>query len=227
MRIKRWPVYAGIFLLLIGCRFPDGKERQIKSAADLYVTCVFTRDDSLPEANCLLQFSKEKDKKGLYLPRGAGIALDGQSLSADSTAIGEVYYEKQLSVFSFVGMHRLQLSEEKEKPITEAISITPVNVLTDFPAQWKRADITIRFAGLSKKDRLRLDLIDTSFATNDVHIDTLLNEGTLLINNSLLRNLADGPLTVYLVIEKRLSLHELRGEVVVRYVFRRETELTN
>jgi hypothetical protein len=162
------------------------------------------------------------------LPKAVSVSLDGQPLTADSISIGEVYYETALPFAYFGGDHVIALKKENGTVLKEELNVKPVHFSSQIPEKLKRADLVFLLDGIEEFDKVQLGLIDTSFTTNDFHLDTVLQSGRLAIQKPELASVSNGPLTIYLMVEKRRLLqNDLKGEVVFRYIFRRETELVD
>jgi len=194
----------------------------------LYGTFLFTADDTVENVSGLFQFSNGKNKRGVYLGKGSLLQFDGQSLQGDSISIAEVYYETSIPYDHFSADHILTLKTETGKSFKEEIDFKPVLLATEIAEEIDRSDLAFSIKGVYEYDKVQLALVDTAFNTNDVHIDNTLQGETLLVAKNRLKNISNGPLIIYLMIEKRMPLHSgLNDEIIVRYTFRRETELVD
>ena len=194
----------------------------------MYGTFLFTADDTVENVSGLFQFSNGKNKRGVYLGKGSLLQFDGQSLQGDSISIAEVYYETSIPYDHFSADHILTLKTETGKSFKEEIDFKPVLLATEIAEEIDRSDLAFSIKGVDEYNKVQLALVDTAFNTNDVHIDNTLQGETLLVAKNRLKNISNGPLIIYLMIEKRMPLHSgLNDEIIVRYTFRRETELVD
>ena len=215
-------------VIFIACKNQSAEKESAVTAENVYGTYLFTVDDAAENVSCLFQFSRRKNSKGHYLPKNVSVSLDGQPLTADSISIGEVYYEMALPFVHFGGDHVIALKKENGTVLKEELNVKPVRLTSQIPEKLKRADLVFLLEGIEEFDKVQLGLIDTSFTTNDFHLDTVLQSGRLPVHKSQLTAVSNGPLTIYLMVEKRRLLQsDLKGEVLFRYIFRRETELVD
>lgn len=227
MRIPVGVVSVTLILFFLGCQNEPRKKTAPVLPADFYGTYQFTYVESLDGINCLFQFSAGKDEKGMFLPRGASISLDGREVSGDSVSIGEVYYETSIPVDRFSGKHVLALKDAKGKITTHTFTIEPVHFTSLIPKQIRRQNLELSFDQVEKGDRILASFIDTSFTSNDLHIDTTLNGNSLLVDRSRFRDLSNGLLMINILIERRLILNDLKGEMMIRFYYGKETELVD
>lgn len=72
---------------------------------------------------------------------------------------------------------------------------------------------------------MRLVLADTAFATNDINEIVDVDNGNLLITDSMLQRLKAGPVFFEIVKEEERRLQNIRGRITTSYGLKREFEL--
>lgn len=210
----------------ISCK---GKDK--KPAGFVYpeyiVTAVEGNDNLVVTAR--LKSGNEFDE-AIPLDSATAFTLDGEPLVAATTRFGGVYYEILKPVDGFAGSHSLVYMDNSGNVQKEDFLFEPFALETTIPETVTRSDIRLQLKGVSDREIVRVVMVDTSFGSEGINFaDTVVN-GSLLITNWQLSNLADGPVQLELTREYeryQYNNENAAAKIIFYYTLRREFVLKN
>jgi hypothetical protein len=225
MRAKLF--HLPILLFLASCT----PQNSNTSTDVLYADYSITGEEGAENITCLLRFYRAKNEgEALFLEPPASVSFDGTPLQADSARLSGAYYEVQKPLNGFSGTHTIIFKNAEGKEYRETFTFQPFSLTAALGKTVPRGDITLQLEGLQRGAQLQVLLKDTSFYTSDINeIDTVQN-GQLIITRNALRNVASGPVTLYLFSEEERGLKNPPaggGRLSITYSLSREFELVD
>jgi hypothetical protein len=219
----------GVVVFLLSCRFrTSNPERGVKTGG-IYFDYKIKGEEKDGKVTVYLQF-KEGGPNGpsLILNDPAKVELDGHAIDRDNAKVTGAYYEIQRSADSFEGKHIIVFTDLDEKKYNEEFQYHPFGLQKEIPAIINRGDIMFDLKGVKNMDAIRVAATDTSFASRDINeIDTVRN-GKLILADSKLKSLVDGPIILMLSKETDEPIRNATkggGRIVIDYGLQREFEL--
>lgn len=225
------PVQLIIVLLVfitLACNNARTGKRESRTAA-LYADYKIEGEEGKDSITCIFQFKNNRFSPETFLLEDpAGVQLDGTAIQPDSTAFTGVYYEIQKPLQTFTGKHTIVFTDFDGHNHTEVFDFTPIRLKTAIPQTVKRQDMVLQLEGLKPVDVIRVVMIDTAFASEDINeLDTVKN-GTLFIKKQQLKAVANGPITLQLFKEEERPVKEAiekGGQLAITYSLSRDFEL--
>jgi hypothetical protein len=186
-------------------------------------------EEGAEDVTCKIQYYfGGPDGETLLLEEPSTVQLDNEVLTADSTRLTGAFYELQKPLQEFGGNHTITFTDLHGKQFKEPFRFTPFTLENDFSEGVRRDDLNLQLDGLQPGDLVRVVLVDTAFATEDIsEIDTVQNGG-LKITKSQLQTLNNGPVTLQLFKEEDRRVKNATkegGRIVITYGLTREFEL--
>lgn len=177
--------------------------------------------------NCLFLFKQGgSEGRPVLLKDPAKITLDGEMIYPDSAGLSGVIYDMTKSLSEFSGKHNIVFTDIEGKAHAESFGFVPFSLAEEIPAKVKKTSFSIKLNNLEKtKGSMRLVLADTAFATNDINEIVDVDNGNLLITDSMLQRLKAGPVFFEIVKEEERRLQNIRGRITTSYGLKREFEL--
>jgi hypothetical protein len=214
-------------LLLSGCTNNDNTSTQEDAA--LYAQYRIWGEEGRDNVTCLLRFKPSASSAQTFvLQQPAAVKLDGEVLTADSSRLGGAYYEVQKPLAGFAGEHTITFTATNGKKYTETFSFQPFTIANTLPETISRSGLNLQINGLKSGDRVRVFLLDTSFADNGINELQTVTNSQLQISPQQLSRLARGPLTLKLIREEERPLKnppKNGGHISLSYQVTRDLEL--
>ena len=216
--------------LIVGFFFSCTTKKNKVGTDAVYAEYGITGDESAENVTCELKFFEgRRSSRAVLLEPPAAVLFDGIALTPDSAGRNGALYQVQKPLAQFSGTHTIVFKNAAGKEYKESFSFQPFSLDSDIEETVPRSDLVLQINGLQATDYLRVVLTDTSFATPDINdIDTVKN-GTLVITDKALRNVANGPVTLHLYKEEERPLKQAPGSggmLSITYGLSREFELT-
>ena len=134
------------------------------------------------------------------------------------------FYEIVKPADEFIGEHQIVFTDVNEKQYKEEFQYQPFLLITEIPDTIRRTDLLMELQGLAEDDYVRVLLTDTSFTGVGIHrLDTIKNN-RLVISETDLGKLINGPIHLELIRENERSVKEKTGEggrISITYGLRR------
>lgn len=215
-------------LMFISCNNSDKVQKQINHD-QLYFDYTITAEEGGVYATCLLQF-KENNLDGNAINVSPGkVELDGQTIEGDSAGLSGYYYEVQKPIDSFAGKHTIIFTRSDDQQFKEEFEFTPFTLTEELPEKISRKAITIQLKNFPyHQATLRLLMLDTAFVSKGFNDTVAVVNGQIKIDESILNNLKNGPITMELYMEKEMPLQQhtnAGGRLSITYGLKREFEL--
>lgn len=205
----------------------EGKTKQGNTQGKLFCDYKIIGEEGHELVNCLFLFKQGGlEGRPVLLKDPAKLTLDGEVIYPDSAGLSGVIYDTTKSLTGFRGKHNIVFTDVEGQTHAESFEFMPFSLTEEIPAKVKRAALSIKLNNLGKgKISVRLVLADTAFATNDINEIVDVNNGVLLITDSMLQKLKAGPIFFEIVKEEERSLQNTRGRILTSYGLKREFEL--
>ena len=180
--------------------------------------------------NCLFLFKQGgPEGKPVLLMYPAKLTLDGAIIYPDNAGLSGVIYDTTKSLMEFAGKHSIVFTDMGGQAHAASFEFTPFSLAEEIPAKIERASFTIRLNDFGEgKVAVRLVMADTAFATNDINEIVNVDNGNLLITDSMLQKLKAGPIFFEIVKEEEKNLRKaskINGRIITSYGLKREFEL--
>jgi len=193
----------GITASFAACTNRDATPEKELSTDEVYFDYKINGDDESGEMTAVLQFRYGgRDGETLLLNEPSSVQLDEETLEADSAEQSGVFYETRKPVSEFEGEHDITFTDLKGKKFEEHFSFVPFSFAGEIENTMKRSNLVFPVNGLKNGDEVRVILIDTSFATDDLNGIATVNDGNISITKEQLRKVANGPVTLQLYKEE-------------------------
>ncbi|MGN6401860.1 MAG: hypothetical protein ACTHMD_15490 [Flavisolibacter sp.] len=212
--------------IMAACNNED-KTKQGNTQDKLFCDYKIIGEEGHEFVNCLFLFKQGgSEGRPVLLKDPAKLTLDGEAIYPDSAGLSGVIYDTTKSLTGFGGKHNIVFTDVKGQTHAESFEFMPFSLTEEIPAKVKKASFAIRLKDLGKtKVPVRLVLADTAFATNDINEIIDVDNGNLLITDSMLQKLKAGPIFFEIVKEEEKSLQNNRGRILTSYGLKREFEL--
>ena len=175
-------------------------------------------------------FENSNFKKPIALPAPGFVEMDGQVLTADSSAMAGYFYEIQYHVDDFNGLHKIIVADARGNQASEEFEFSSFSLLEEPGIIRKREDLRLPIQGLKEGELVRVIMIDTVFSTRDINrLDTLKNN-EILIERLALRDVSSGPVSLLLFKEEEEQVYASElygGKKMVTFGLKRELELVD
>jgi hypothetical protein len=162
----------------------------------------------------------------LTLDGSSSVKLDGQLITGDSSKMTGAYYEVQKPVAEFSGKHSIVFANIDKKEYKEEFNFQPMRLLTAIPENLQRGeDLVLELGGLQAEEYVRVLLTDTAYANEGIERTDTVKNGRLIITNTELEALADGPIQLELIKERETPIKngtKEGGRLSVSYGLKRE-----
>ena len=219
-----------VTVIVAACNNAD-KTRERNTQAKLFCDYKITGEEGHELVNCLFLFKQGgPEGRPVLLKDRANITLDGEIIYPDSAGLSGVIYDTTKPLSEFASKHNIVYTDVEGKAHSESFEFTPFSLAEEIPAKIEKASFTIRLNGLGEgKVPVRLVLADTAFATNDINEIVNVDNGNLLITDSMLQKLKAGPIFFEIVKEEEKNLRKesnTNGRIITSYGLKREFELT-
>ena len=160
----------------------------------------------------------------LVLEEPSKVELDRTLIKGDSSKMTGAFYEIVKPADEFIGEHQIVFTDVNEKQYKEEFQFQPFLLITEIPDTIRRTDLLMELQGLAEDDYVRVLLTDTSFTGVGIHrLDTIKNN-RLVISETDLGKLINGPIHLELIRENERSVKEKTGEggrISITYGLRR------
>jgi len=156
--------------------------------------------------------------------------LDGEIITRDSAKMTGYFYELHKPISTFSGKHTIVFTGADKKEYKEEFDFQPVVLLTPIADTIKRSELVFAFQGLDAEDSIRVVLTDTSFFNDGTNMISTVINGKMVITQSDLENIAEGPVQLEFIREYERSVKngtEAGGRVLITYSLKREFILKN
>lgn len=189
-----------------------------------------TAEEDRENVTIMLQYRIGKDGDPLSLNEALSVKLDGTPLQPDSTRLSGAYFEAERPLAEFAGNHTISLTDARNKEHKAEFNFQPFTLAEEIPERVPKKPFSIRVSNFQEGEgEVRLVMIDTSFASQDVNEDIVIENGEIRIGNDKLANLALGPVNMEIHFEEVRPLRKISregGRLQLSYSLRRQFELT-
>jgi hypothetical protein len=218
-------------LLLFGCNNEDAAPPRQGTPGRVYVDYKIWGEEANEWVTCMLQFHEEsKDGPALLLEAPSRVMLDGEELVPDSARLTGVFYEAQIPLAEFAGEHTLTFTDASGREHKETFVFEPLKVTTNLSGKVKRSNLVLELEGVQPGEKVRVSLMDTAFATADINQLFTPDEGRLVLSREQLKNIASGPVTLFIYKEEERPLKNATpagGNLSITYELNREFDLVD
>lgn len=218
-----------VCLCLFSCRDKEVKSSGSVDSDRLFLDYTIWAEEEKENVTCRFQFKlDDAEGEALRIDPPGRVELDGRPVPADSTKFMGFYYELNIPVDSFAGRHTILFTGTDGKQVKQEFEFQPFALAEELPQPVERAAFTIRLSGLpNRQTPLRLLLLDTSLATEDVNDMVGVANGQLQVEPAMLDRVADGPINLEISREDEFPITNRpgKGRMAISYVVRRELEL--
>jgi len=142
----------------------------------------------------------------LVLNNPAKIELDGDSIHVDSTTGDGAFYEVKKPVTTFIGNHNLVFTSFNGKQYSQPFTFNAATLATKIPSLITRETLPLSFKGMTDHDSVRLQIMDTSGASNGIDTMLLVTHNAAFVAKAMLQRLHPGRLTIRLDKEENLPM---------------------
>ena len=215
-------IIAAAILLLAGCKSNEiGNSKDVNPDAIYQEYSVLVTEDSEATFNAQFRFGGDNGTT-LVLNDKSQVSFDGKALAVDSSDGMGAYYQTKLPNAFAAGNHKWTFTYNNEKSYTNAITLQPFTLITNFAKPLPQANLELHFSGLQDNDEINISISDTSYLSRYQDVDTTLkiNGGKVIIAASQINKLAPGPLNIDVSKEQNISLKEATkegGAILYRY----------
>ena len=159
------------------------------------------------------------------LPPGTTVLLDNSALEADSSKRTGGFYETHLAIDSFQGKHTLLLKQGDQTIHEQSFDFFPMLLEEEPGDSVSRQDLILSLGGVQKEDYVRVIATDTAFYSEGINRMDTIRDRRLLISQSDMESLVNGPVQLLLSREWEIPLEKgerRMGRLSVSYSLRRE-----
>ena len=231
-------VYCRLVILFISSLFMAGckeEESNGSSGVDsdrLFLDYTVWAEEDRENVTCRFQFKYgDADAEALRIDPPGQVLLDGETLTSDSTRFMGVFYEVQKPVSSFGGRHTITLKGTDGKTFSEQFDFHPFYLSEELPEIVRRGRLVITLDSFpARETALRLVMVDTSLATDDVNEVIRVVNGAVEIEEWMLERLVNGPINLEISKEEERPVRkgtETGGWMSITYVLRRGFDLAD
>lgn len=219
------------FSFLTGCQNGEPRSSRRHEPSAVFHDYQVSAEEGRADATVRLQF-KEGDENGdaFALETPSRVLFDGAELPADSSRFSGPYYELIKPVDALRGRHTILFVDSKGGRHEMAFSFTPFSLSRELPEKLGKKPFVIHLADFpSAPTTLRVVMTDTSLHSAGVNEDVQVINSELRVDESLLDNLAAGPVTLEISREEVQPLENIPGQtgrLLLTYTIRRQFELT-
>lgn len=167
----------------------------------------------------------------LILEPPSKVEIDGTELPLDSAGLTGAFYELSKPVEDFRGRHTIVFTGSDNKKYKEDFAFIPFSFAETFPKKIKREKLAITLNDFEKGSiPVRLVMTDTAFNSMDVNEIRNVVDGKLIIDESLLKNLKNGPVMMEIYREEEKAVKkgtQEGGKLMMTYGIKRDLELVS
>ena len=219
--------FSSIFSLvfLISCSGNDRRAGAISNPEELYLDYRITAEEGNDKLTVLLRFRDEEEGDAFMLPPGTTVLLDNSALEADSSKRTGGFYETHLAIDSFQGKHTLLLKQGDQTIHEQSFDFFPMLLEEEPGDSVSRQDLILRLGGVQKEEYVRVIATDTAFYSEGINRMDTIRDRRLLISQTDLETLVNGPVQLLLSREWEIPLEKgerRMGRLSVSYSLRRE-----
>ncbi len=221
--IRFFPLLSIVFL--VSCSGKDKNSRVITDPQEFYLDYLITAEEGNDKLTVLVRFRDEEGGDALLLPPGTTVLLDSSRLEADSSKRTGGFYEAHLAIDSFQGKHSLVLMQGDQPVHTHTFDFFPMMLEEEPGDSVSRQDLVLRLQGVRKDDYVRVIVTDTAFYSEGINRMDTIRDRRLLISQSDLGTLVNGPIQLLLSREWEIPLEKgdsKTGQLSISYSLRRE-----
>lgn len=215
--------------LLAACTNTDNQKTA--EAPPLYAQYRIWGEEGRNDVTCLLRFKPNSSSaQTIILQKPAGVRLDKEILTADSTPMSGAYYEVQKPLADFAGKHTITLTDINGNQYAETFTFQPFTIVNTLPETISRKNLDLQLDGLKSGDQVRVFLLDTSFADNGINELQTVTNGRIQVTKEQLSRLAPGPITLQLIREEERPVTNPPrngGHISLSYQLTRDLQLAD
>ena len=134
--------------------------------------------------------------------------LDDEPLKPDSSKMNGVYYEINKTVREFEGDHVIVYTNAQGKEFREPFYFSIMELKTNIQSPVRRKDLVFELAGLDSNDFVHVVMTDTSFYSRGIDRVDTVRAGRVMISQSDLDNIRNGPVFLEFYREENWPLKE-------------------
>lgn len=229
---RLFPLFlVSFFFVFISCNSNEiGKEKDVDPES-IYFDYQVRGEEGDDNVTVLLQYRfAGENGTTLTIDEPGKVEMDGEIIEVDSSKITGAYYELQRPVSTFEGKHRISFTNREGKKYTEEFVFGTLSLTPSVPDTIQRGPIVFQLNGLAATDKVRVLMTDTSFHSEGVNRLETVRNGQIVIDESDLLNLANGPIQLQLIKETE---HQVKngtmegGRISISYGLKREFILKN
>jgi hypothetical protein len=217
--------------MLAGCRNKDKTATTHINYDWLFFDFTVTAEEGGENATCVFQF-KNGDEEGKAVNISpAKVELDAKEVKPDSARLSGFFYETQKPIDSFAGKHVIVLTMADEKQYRNEFEFSPFTFQEELPQKIHRKPFTIQLKNFPSTEKsVRLLMLDSAFESSGVNDLVPVTNGQINIDQSILRNVVNGPINFELYLEQEMPLKQTTkagGRISITYGLKRGFELVD
>jgi hypothetical protein len=210
----------------VGCNSNESNDINDIDSEAVWFDYRVTGEEGNDSVTVLLQYRLDGGfGETIVLAEPAKVELDGQVITAGHSKMTGEYYEVRRPVSAFTGKHIITFTDINKKQYKEEFTFQPFLLADDMPDTISRAAMIFQLKGMVPGGHVRILMTDTAFASEGIdRIDTI-NNGQIIISESDLSGLANGPIHLELIREDEKPVKngtDEGGRIAISYGIKRE-----
>lgn len=210
----------------IGCNSNESNDINDIDSESIWFDYRVTGEEGNDSVTVLLQYRLDGEfGETIALTEPAKVELDGQVIKADQSKMTGEYYEVRQAVSAFTGKHIITFTDINKKKYKEEFTFQPFLLADDMPDTISRAAMIFQLQGMVPGGRVRILMTDTAFASEGIDRIDRINNGQIIISESDLTGLANGPIHLELIREDERPVKngtDEGGRISIFYGIKRE-----
>ena len=224
-RLFKWYFSLLMLFFLLSCSGNDRKNGTIPDPDKFYLDYLINAEEGDDKLTVLLRFRDEAEGDAFLLPAGMRVMLDNIPLEGDSSKRTGGFYETNLPIDSFQGKHKLVLMQQDQLIHEQTFEFFPLVLENEPGDSLSRQDLVLHLKGVKNEDFIRVIATDTAFYSEGINRLDTVRGNQLLITQSDMETLVNGPVQLLLTREWEIPLERKgneNGRLSVSYSLRRE-----
>ncbi|NOT51568.1 MAG: hypothetical protein HOP10_09850 [Chitinophagaceae bacterium] len=210
----------------IGCNSNESNDINDISSESIWFDYRITGEEGNDSVTVLLQYRLDGEfGETIVLAEPAKAELDGQIIKAGHSKMTGEYYELRQAVSAFTGKHTISFTDINKKQYKEEFTFQPFLLAGDMPDTISRAAMIFQLQGLAPGGYVRILMTDTAFASEGIDRIDKIRDGQIIITESELSGLANGPIHLELIREDEKPVKngtDEGGRIAISYGIKRE-----
>ena len=222
---------ASVVIGMLGCTGQDQRPGRTTDPDLVFFDYRIWGDEERNLVTVTLQF-REGNREGdaISLVHPANVVLDDEPLKPDSSKMNGVYYEINKTVREFEGDHVIVYTNAQGKEFREPFYFSIMELKTNIPSPVRRKDLVFELTGLDSNDFVHVVMTDTSFYSRGIDRVDTVRAGRVMISQSDLDNIRNGPVFLEFYREENWPLKETTaagGRMSISYSLKRAFDLAD